>query len=190
MESGLNPTLKRLKRDSKYLIRYCRKLVIIIQKRREMRTLLPFFLLFSILFANEQASTKSDIQMILKVMEANKVDLENQMKAMKSDLENQIKAVNSDLGNQVKATNRRIDDVNGYMLALLAGIFATVGFIWWDRRTMISKAKEEIESKLHYALEQKADHTLLNKLLNAMRELAKNNKEIDTALKKQGLSYL
>jgi cellobiose-specific phosphotransferase system component IIC len=162
-----------------------------------MKLLLTILLcLTPLLSANEHTATKSDIEMILKVMQANKVDLENQIKATKSDLENQIKATKLDLENQMKATNMRIDDVNhriddinGYMLALIAGIFATIGFMWWDRRTMISKAKEEVTHELQHKFEQKADHALLIKLLNAIQELAKEDKRVDTALKKQGLSY-
>jgi hypothetical protein len=75
------------------------------------------------------------------------------------------------------------------MLALIAGIFATVGFIWWDRRTMISKAKEEVQSELQSKLDQKTDHALLEKILDALREFAKEDKRVDSVLKKRGLHY-
>jgi hypothetical protein len=162
-----------------------------------MKFFISIILFFSVVvFANEQGATKSDIQMILKVMEANKkvmeankVDLENQMRAMKSDLENQMKATNRRIDDINIDINNRFSEINGYILALIGGIFATVGFIWWDRRTMISRAKEEIKDELHYRLKQKADHALLDKLLNVLKALAKEDKKIDIALKQQGLSY-
>jgi peptidoglycan hydrolase CwlO-like protein len=92
-----------------------------------MKFFIPVILFFSvILCANEQGATKSDIQMILKVMEANKVDLENQIKATNqriNDMNNRLSEMNVDI-------NSRFSEINGYILTLIAGIFATVGFMF------------------------------------------------------------
>jgi predicted nucleic acid-binding Zn-ribbon protein len=151
----------------------------------------------SLMFASESAATKADVQMILKVMEANKVDLENQIKAtneridtIREDMNSRFNDVNNrfnDVNNRFNDVNNRIDDVNGYMLALIAGIFATVGFIWWDRRTMVMKTKEEVKEELQYAFDQKADHDLLTKVLEVMGDLAQEDEKVKEALDRRGL---
>jgi len=152
-------------------------------------------LLFLYAIANDAPATKSDIQMILKVMEANnkslqnqinsvRVDLQNQINSVRVDLQNQINSVRVDLQNQIKATNKRIDDTNNYILALMGGIFVLVGFIYWDRRTMISKAKEEMSEKMEFHLEKKADHDKLEKIFNILKDFAKKNKDFQETLNK------
>lgn len=141
---------------------------------------LTFFFSLSLL-AEAAPATKEDIQMILKVMEANKADLENQIKATNQrivDVNKRIEEQGASLGKRIEeqgaSLGKRIDDVNGYMVALIAGIFATVGFIWWDRRTMIAQAKKEVEEHLEPELRQKADHKTLTELLDALREWSRN----------------
>ena len=141
-------------------------------------------LLFLYAIANDAPATKSDIQMILKVMEANNKSLQNQINSVRVDLQNQINSVRVDLQNQIKATNKRIDDTNNYILALMGGIFVLVGFIYWDRRTMISKAKEEMSEKMEFHLEKKADHDKLEKIFNILKDFAKKNKDFQETLNK------
>ena len=141
-------------------------------------------LLFLYAIANDAPATKSDIQMILKVMEANNKSLQNQINSVRVDLQNQINSVRVDLQNQIKATNKRIDDTNNYILALMGGIFVLVGFIYWDRRTMISKAKEEMSEKMEFHLEKKADHDKLEKIFSILKDFAKKNKDFQETLNK------
>ncbi len=148
-------------------------------------------LLFLYAIANDAPATKSDIQMILKVMEANNKSLQNQINSVRVDLQNQISSVRVDLQNQIKATNKRIDDMNkriddtnNYILALMGGIFVLVGFIYWDRRTMISKAKEEMSEKMEFHLQKKADHDKLEKIFNILKDFAKKNKDFQETLNK------
>ena len=113
-----------------------------------------------------------------------RVDLQNQISSVRVDLQNQINSVRVDLQNQIKATNKRIDDTNNYILALMGGIFVLVGFIYWDRRTMISKAKEEMSEKMEFHLEKKADHDKLEKIFNILKDFAKKNKDFQETLNK------
>jgi len=120
--------------------------------------------------------------------------LEEKIESVKTDLENQIKATNrriddvkTDLENQIKATNRRIDDVNSYLLSLLAGIFALIGFMWWDRRTMITKAKEEVKQNIEQELNSKADFRVLNNIILMLRDFAAINKDFNNIAQKYNL---
>ena len=51
-------------------------------------------------------------------------------------LEKGQKALNDRFGE----INRRIDDLRGLLYVILAGMFALVGFVIWDRRTALSPA--------------------------------------------------
>ncbi len=70
-------------------------------------------------------------------------------------------------------------------LWILAGIFTTltavvIGFAYWDRRTIIRRAKDE-------AIEHLEREGVLRKLLQALREKAKTDRDLEAVLKKYGL---
>jgi len=137
---------------------------------------------------NQIKATKTDLENQIK---ATKTDLENQIKATKTDLENQIKATKTDLGNQIKATNKRIDDVNsridtlsGYILALFSGLMAFVGFIYWDRRTMISKAKQEAKDELR---ESFVTRGMFNEIVDILKDLANIDEKVANVMSKHNL---
>jgi len=130
-------------------------------------------------------------------IDANYKRLDDKIDAVKTNLESQIKATNkriddlkTNLENQIKATNRRIDDVNSYLLSLLAGIFALIGFMWWDRRTMISKAKEEVTKNIQHELNNKAnkdDLRVLNNIILVLKDFANSNKDFNNIFQKYNL---
>ena len=149
-----------------------------------MKKLLIIFILLSSLFAKEEYATKKDIELIRK-------DIQLVIKT--------IELNNRNLQNQIKMTNKRIDDIHNIILALLGGIFVLIGFMWWDRRTLIYKAKEEmdksVEQKLeiitkdiHYQFDQKyTSKTSFEKVIDFIKDLAKTNKEYEDILNKHGL---
>ena len=69
-------------------------------------------------------------------------------------------------------------------LWILAGIFTTlttvvIGFTYWDRRTIIRKAREE-------TIEHLEREGVLRKLLQALREKAKTYRDLEAVLKNTG----
>ncbi|GAB6183726.1 hypothetical protein [Thermodesulfovibrio hydrogeniphilus] len=80
--------------------------------------------------------------------------------------------------------DKRFDDLKTF-LWIITGIFTTImlgniGFAYWDRRTIIRKAKEE-------AIEEFEKSGKLKDLINALRELAKTNAEVAKVLKQFNL---
>lgn len=76
--------------------------------------------------------------------------------------------------------DKRLEDLFTF-LWILTGIFTTltlssIGFAYWDRRTAIRKAKEETIA----TIEREGS---LVQLINALRELAKKNKEVAKVLR-------
>jgi hypothetical protein len=73
-------------------------------------------------------------------------------------------------------------------LWIITGIFTTltvsvIAFAWWDRRTIIKKAKEETFEEM----EKEIKPEKFKKLLNTLRDKAKTDKELEAILKKYGL---
>ena len=91
----------------------------------------------------------------------------------------------------MKNTDKRFEDMQNYMdkrfnqmftfLWILTGIFTTltlgvIGFAYWDRRTIIRKAREE-------TIEQLEREGKLKQLIEAMRELAKTDGKVAEVLR-------
>ncbi len=86
----------------------------------------------------------------------------------------------SDLRDDV---NRRFEQLFTF-LWILTGIFTTlvvivIGFAWWDRRTVVRRARDEAVDEV--------ERKLFTKLLNTLRYLAKEDKKLAEALKLHGL---
>jgi len=83
--------------------------------------------------------------------------------------------------------NRRFDQLYTF-LWIITGIFTaimvrTLGFAYWDRRTIIAEAKRQTLEEL----ERDVKPEKLRKLLNVAREYAKENEKFREILKKEGL---
>ncbi|NPA53059.1 MAG: hypothetical protein GXO21_00145 [Aquificae bacterium] len=100
-----------------------------------------------------------------------------------------------DINKRFEQINKRIDDLREDMnkrfeqmftfLWIITGIFTTltlgvIGFAFWDRRTIIKKAKEE-------AIEEIEKEGRLKDLIEALRELAKKDPELAKILKNYNL---
>jgi hypothetical protein len=91
--------------------------------------------------------------------------------------------------------DKRIDDLREDMnkrfeqmmtfLWILAGIFtalvaAVIGFAYWDRRTIIRRAKEE-------AMEEMKKEGLLRNIIQVLKEMAPDNPKLAESLRKYNL---
>ena len=107
-------------------------------------------------FAVEQAKRISDreiIERLTRLDENQKAilqridDLEKRFEARFEDLEKRFEARFESVDKRFEDINRRFEDL-GRQLDRMAAIFtalviAVIGFAYWDRRTIIRKAKEE-----------------------------------------------
>jgi len=80
--------------------------------------------------------------------------------------------------------NKRFEQMMTF-LWILAGIFtalvaAVIGFAYWDRRTIIRKAKEE-------AMEEMKKEGLLRSIIQVLKDIAPDNPRLAEALKKHNL---
>ena len=93
-----------------------------------------------------------------------------------------------------ESTNKRFEDMNKRFdqlytfLWIITGIFTAImvgafGFAYWDRRTIIAEAKRQTLEEL----EKDVKPEKLRRLLNVVREYAKENEKLREILKKEGL---
>jgi len=125
-----------------------------------MVKLLLIVLLFSIAFPKEVPFTLEDRDRIIRLEEGQKAIMQ-----------------------RFEQVERQIDRLIDIMLAIFAGQIALVatviGVLIWDRRTVVKKATDD-------ALE-KFESGKFKNLLEAMKDLAKEDEKIARALKKYNL---
>ncbi len=108
-----------------------------------------------------------------------------------SELREDMNARFEQIDKRFEQIDKRFEQVNNMFeqlyifLGILAGIFTTltavvIGFAYWDRRTIIRKAREE-------TIEHLEREGVLRKLLQALREKAKTDRDLEAVLKKYGL---
>ncbi|MDI6751239.1 MAG: hypothetical protein QME07_00010 [bacterium] len=90
-----------------------------------------------------------------------KNDIEEIRKIVREEVQIQMQSVKEEIRSvkvEIQYVNKRIDDLTNLLYVILAGMFALVGFVLWDRRTALApavnkmKALEEREGRLEKAL--------------------------------------
>ncbi|MBI5184445.1 MAG: hypothetical protein HZA01_01800 [Nitrospinae bacterium] len=99
-------------------------------------------------------------------------------------VDKRFEELREDMNKRFEQVDKRFEQMFTF-LWILTGIFTTltvsvIGFAYWDRRTIIGKAKEETIS----AIEKDGK---LRDLINALRTLAENNKEMANVLRRFNL---
>ncbi|RUM30787.1 MAG: hypothetical protein DSY42_03900 [Aquifex sp.] len=166
---------------------------------------LVLFLGFS--FPKEQGFTQEDRERLIRLETTLKVFMEQVDKRFEqidkriNDVNKRITELREDMNKRFELVDKRFEQIDkrfeqinnelNRLVNIMVGIFAgqialvvaVIGFAWWDRRTIIRKTKEETFEDMERELKPEK----FKKLLNALREKAKNDKELEAILKKHGL---
>ena len=157
-----------------------------------MKRIFIVFFLFLINFAYP-LSPAEEKQLIKDVAEI-KATLKTFMEQVDKRFE-QIDKRFEQVDKRFEDINKRIDELRQDMNArfeqlytflwIITGIFTTltlsvIGFAWWDRRTIIRKAREE-------TVEYLEKDGIVRRLLEVLKERAKTDKELEAILRKFGL---
>jgi hypothetical protein len=98
-----------------------------------------------------------------------------------NDTNQRIDNVQATVGQRIDDTNRRIDELRQFLLwgfgVTIAGMFALVGFVIWDRRRALAPAVRRIEE-----LREREE-----RVEAALREYATKSPELAESLRKMGL---
>ncbi len=102
-------------------------------------------------------------------------------------IDNRFKQIDKRFEELREDMNKRFDQLYTF-LWIITGIFTAImvgafGFAYWDRRTIIAEAKRQTLEEL----ERDVKPEKLRKLLNVVREFAKENEKFRELLKREGL---
>ena len=165
--------------------------------------LIVFCILFNFpatTFAVEVAPRISDREIVEKLvtLEAGQAALRSEMKAGHAALGKRMDDMNQRIGDMNQSMNQRIADMNqrissqqttmlALFSAMVALILALFAYIAWDRRTMIRpvvERLEHLENELFRELDMSHNKgSAITRLINAMRELAKQDEKVATVLR-------
>ena len=140
--------------------------------------LIFFFLLTTKCLAaatTSQGFTQEDRERLIR--------LETTLKVFMEQTNKRFEELREDMNKRFEEVDKRFEQMMNF-LWMLTGIFTSltvgvIGFAYWDRRTILKKARDE-------ALEGVEREWKLTKLLEALKELAKDDLRLLEALKKYG----
>ena len=128
------------------------------------KIILSILLLFSFVCAKDNdVATKDDIRMLSEQMDKRFEQMDKRFEQIQHYMD------------------KRFDDQMSF-LYLITTIFTTftigvISFALWDRNTIVSKAKNDIEKD-----------SKLTQLIDALKELSKKDKELEDVLKRYGVA--
>jgi len=137
-------------------------------------------------FAKEEITNQKIYEKLLE-LEKRQIKLETTLQMFMEQTNKRFE----DMNRRFEDINRRFEDINRRFeqlytfLWIITGIFTTLtlgvlGFAYWDRRTIIRKAKEE-------TIETLEREGKLRNLIEALRELAKEDKKLADVLRQFNL---
>jgi len=152
---------------------------------------LSFFLLLTIpCFAQEPGFTQADRERLVRVEATLKVFMEQVDKRFEQ-VDKRFAELREDMNKRCEQVDKRLEQVDKRFeqmmtfLWILVAIFTTltavvIGFAYWDRRTIIRKARDE-------AIEAIEKEGRLRDLIRALREIASEDKRLADVLRSFGL---
>ncbi len=154
--------------------------MVIFKPMRTVKVLIAGLLLFvGFSLSKEVGFTQEDRERLIR--------LEATLKVFMEQTDKRFKELREDMNRRFEQVNRELDRLVSIMVGVFAGqialVGAVIGFAWWDRKTVIRKAKEETLEEMEKELRPEK----FKKLLNALREKAQNDKELADILKRYGL---
>ncbi len=124
-------------------------------------------------------------------MKAGQEALRSEMRAGQEALRSEMRAGQEALGKRLDDLSKRISETNYTMLALFSALVVLIatlfGYIAWDRRTMIKPVVERVErlekDLIHDLERYNTECSKIDRLINAMRELARTDEKVATVLR-------
>ncbi len=114
-------------------------------------------------------------------------DMNRRFEEMRDDMNNRFGDIRDDMNKRFELMDKRFEQVDKRFdqmltfLWMLTGIFTTltisvIGFAYWDRRTIIKKAKDETIAEIEH-------EGRLKDIIHALRELSRSNSEVAKVLR-------
>jgi len=130
--------------------------------------ILPSFCL-----SKEIPFTQDDRDRLIKL----EARVEEGFKAVNQRIDTLERSVNQRIDGLERSVNQRIDSLQNLLYVVIAGIFALIGFVIWDRRSALAPA-----IKKNKELEERQD-----RMEKAFKELASRDSSVAEVLRNVGL---
>ena len=121
------------------------------------------------------------------ILEAQFREFKEQVDKRFEQVDKRFEDLREDMNKRFEQVDKRFEQLYTF-LWIITGIFTTltlgvIGFAYWDRRTIIRKAKEESVEEVgrRFSLEQ------IKKLIEVLRELAREDEKVARVLRQFGL---
>ena len=142
--------------------------------------------LFHTGFAKSTGFTQEDRERLIR-LEATLQTFMEQTNKRFEDMNKRFEDMNKRFEELREDMNKRFEQMMKFMELMLliftSLVVAVIGFAYWDRRTIIRKAKEESVEEVgrRFSLEQ------IKKLIEVLRELAREDEKVARVLRQFGL---
>ena len=115
------------------------------------------------------------------------IRLEATLQTFMKQTDKRFEELRDDMNKRFEQVDKRFEEMMKFMELMLliftSLVVAVIGFAYWDRRTIIRKAKEESVEEVgrRFSLEQ------IKKLIEVLKELAREDEKIARVLRQFGL---
>jgi len=159
---------------------------------------LLFLFMFAVMpdavsYSGENSFTQKDREMLIRVDERlNQMDkrfeeLREDMNNRFEQIDKRFKELREDMNNRFEQVDKRFETFQALMIGVVATfgalVAAIIGFALWDRRTMI----RPFETRIMEIDEKKEDRKNTERILEALRKVARSDRRLAEALKSVSL---
>ena len=151
-----------------------------------------FLILISILttFAettNEQILKKLDnINIQITNIQKEIQNIKHNQELLKQEMELRFEVMDKrfeSMDKRFETVDKRLEILANFIMTLMAGIFGLMGFMMWDRKTIVQKVKDEYNQKIatqFKIIDAKADKEYVDRFVKAMNEFLISKDETAT----------
>jgi vacuolar-type H+-ATPase subunit H len=127
---------------------------------------------------------EATLQTFMQQVDKRFEQVDKRIEDLREDMNKRFEQVDKRFEELREDMNKRFEQMMTF-LWILAGIFtalvaAVIGFAYWDRRTIIRRAKEE-------AMEEMKKEGLLRNIIQVLKEMAPDNPKLAESLRKYNL---
>jgi exonuclease VII large subunit len=127
---------------------------------------------------------EATLQTFMQQVDKRFEQVDKRIEDLREDMNKRFEQVDKRFEELREDMNKRFEQMMTF-LWILAGIFtalvaAVIGFAYWDRRTIIRRAKEE-------AMEEMKKEGLLRSIIQVLKEMAPDNPKLAESLRKYNL---
>jgi len=122
---------------------------------------------------HNQELLKQEMKLRFEAVDKRFEAIDKRFEMMNENFNKRFEMMQRNMDKRFEAVDKRFETLTSFMMALTAGIFGLIGFMMWDRRTVVEKAKAECAKEVEQseAFDKKADKEYVERLIKAMNEL-------------------